>query len=61
MALIIILARRLPPHLRFLRGEHYVRIESGKGELGIDLIGDDNIFPWRWKIRPADFNYPISE
>jgi len=32
------------------------RIESGKGELGIYLIGDDTIFPWRWKIRPADFN-----
>jgi NAD(P)H-quinone oxidoreductase subunit H len=19
------------------------------------LIGDDNVFPWRWKIRPGDF------
>jgi NAD(P)H-quinone oxidoreductase subunit H len=31
-------------------------VESGKGELGIYLIGNDNVFPWRWKIRPADFN-----
>jgi NAD(P)H-quinone oxidoreductase subunit H len=27
-----------------------------KGELGIFIIGDDSIFPWRWKIRAADFN-----
>jgi NAD(P)H-quinone oxidoreductase subunit H len=24
--------------------------------MGIFIIGDDNVFPWRWKIRPADFN-----
>ncbi|MDP5337188.1 MAG: NADPH-quinone oxidoreductase, partial [Nodularia sp. (in: cyanobacteria)] len=36
--------------------EIYSRVESGKGELGIYLVGDDNGFPWRWKIRPADFN-----
>ena len=38
------------------KGEYYARVESGKGELGIYLIGDDNVFPWRWKIRPADYN-----
>jgi NAD(P)H-quinone oxidoreductase subunit H len=38
------------------KGEIYTRVESGKGELGIYLIGDDHAFPWRWKIRPADFN-----
>ena len=38
------------------KGEIYARVESGKGELGIYLIGDDNVFPWRWKIRAADFN-----
>ena len=38
------------------KGEIYSRVESGKGELGIYLVGDDNPFPWRWKIRPADFN-----
>ncbi|MFN7523529.1 MAG: NADPH-quinone oxidoreductase, partial [Aphanizomenon sp.] len=34
----------------------YSRVESGKGELGIYLVGDNNVFPWRWKIRAADFN-----
>uniref|UniRef100_A0A0R0F530 NADH-quinone oxidoreductase subunit D domain-containing protein n=1 Tax=Glycine max TaxID=3847 RepID=A0A0R0F530_SOYBN len=33
----------------------YVRIEAPKGELGIFLIGDQNGFPWRWKIRPPGF------
>lgn len=33
-----------------------MRVESGRGELGIFIIGDDSSFPWRWKIRPADFN-----
>ncbi|XLS78663.1 hypothetical protein HN51_062888, partial [Arachis hypogaea] len=27
-------------------------VEAPKGELGIFLIGDQNGFPWRWKIRP---------
>lgn len=35
--------------------ELYVRIEAPKGELGIFLIGDQNCFPWRWKIRPPSF------
>ncbi|KAL4274202.1 hypothetical protein AHAS_AhasUnG0016400 [Arachis hypogaea] len=33
----------------------YVRVEAPKGELGIFLIGDQNGFPWRWKIRPPGF------
>ncbi|KAL5550165.1 hypothetical protein UlMin_000341 [Ulmus minor] len=33
----------------------YVRVEAPKGELGIFLIGDQNVFPWRWKIRPPGF------
>ena len=28
---------------------------SPKGELRIFLIGDQNGFPWRWKIRPPGF------
>lgn len=50
------ISKKLAPTWKIPAGEHYVRIESGKGELGIYLIGDDNVFPWRWKIRPADFN-----
>lgn len=50
------ITKKLAPTWKIPAGEHYVRIESGKGELGIYLIGGDNVFPWRWKIRAADFN-----
>ncbi len=50
------IAKKVAPTFKIPKGEHYVRIESGRGELGIYLVGDDNIFPHRWKIRPADFN-----
>lgn len=50
------IAKKVAPTFKIPKGEHYVRVESGRGELGIYLIGDDNIFPWRWKIRPADYN-----
>jgi NAD(P)H-quinone oxidoreductase subunit H len=50
------IAKKVAPTFKIPNGEHYVRIESGRGELGIYIIGDDNMFPWRWKIRPADFN-----
>ncbi|CAI8604951.1 unnamed protein product [Vicia faba] len=32
-----------------------MRVEAPKGELGIFIIGDQNGFPWRWKIRPPGF------
>lgn len=50
------IAKKIAPTFKIPKGEHYVRIESGRGELGIFIQGDDNSFPWRWKIRPADFN-----
>lgn len=50
------ISKKVAPTFKIPKGEHYVRIESGKGELGIFIIGDDSIFPWRWKIRAADFN-----
>lgn len=50
------IAKKVAPTFKIPKGEHYVRVESGRGELGIYLIGDNNVFPWRWKIRPADFN-----
>lgn len=50
------IAKKVAPTFKIPQGEHYVRIESGRGELGVYLVGDDNMFPWRWKIRPADFN-----
>ncbi|MCC5616648.1 NAD(P)H-quinone oxidoreductase subunit H [Nostoc sp. CHAB 5836] len=50
------IAKKVAPTFKIPKGEIYTRLESGKGELGIYLIGDDHTFPWRWKIRPADFN-----
>jgi NAD(P)H-quinone oxidoreductase subunit H len=50
------IGKKIAPTFKIPKGEHYVRVESGRGELGIYLIGDDNGFPWRWKIRPGDFN-----
>ncbi|HEY9815182.1 MAG TPA: NAD(P)H-quinone oxidoreductase subunit H [Candidatus Obscuribacterales bacterium] len=50
------IAKKIAPTFKIPAGEHYVRVESGRGELGIFLIGNDSPMPWRWKIRPADFN-----
>ncbi|MBD2121763.1 NAD(P)H-quinone oxidoreductase subunit H [Trichocoleus sp. FACHB-262] len=50
------IGKKIAPTFKVPAGEHYVRVESGKGELGVYLIGDDSVFPWRWKIRAADFN-----
>jgi NAD(P)H-quinone oxidoreductase subunit H len=49
------IGKKIAPTMKIPKGEHYVRVESGKGELGIFNVGDDNVFPWRWKIRAADF------
>ncbi|KAL5067355.1 hypothetical protein RYX36_018242 [Vicia faba] len=45
----------LPPTFELPKQELYVRVEGPKGELGIFQIGDQNGFPWRWKIRPPGF------
>jgi NAD(P)H-quinone oxidoreductase subunit H len=50
------LSKKIAPTFKIPKGEHYVRMESGKGELGVYIIGEDHVFPWRWKIRAADFN-----
>ncbi|HEY9881857.1 MAG TPA: NAD(P)H-quinone oxidoreductase subunit H [Leptolyngbyaceae cyanobacterium] len=50
------IAKKIAPTFKIPAGEHYTRVESGRGELGIFIVGDDTSFPWRWKIRPADFN-----
>nr|YP_009668531.1 NADH-plastoquinone oxidoreductase subunit 7 [Heteroscyphus argutus]QCW59306.1 NADH-plastoquinone oxidoreductase subunit 7 [Heteroscyphus argutus] len=49
------ISKKSSPTFRLPRQEHYVRIEAPKGELGIFLIGDDSVFPWRLKIRPPGF------
>ncbi len=48
--------KKIAPTFKIPEGEHYVRVETGKGEMGVYIIGEDNVFPWRWKIRAADFN-----
>ncbi len=50
------ISKKVAPTFKIPAGEHYVRIEAGRGEMGIFIMGNDNVFPWRWKIRPADFN-----
>ena len=48
--------KKIAPTFKIPSGEHYVRVETGKGEVGVYIIGEDSVFPWRWKIRAADFN-----
>jgi NAD(P)H-quinone oxidoreductase subunit H len=43
------------PNFKFQANEHYVRVEAPKGELGVYLLGDKNLFPWRFKIRAPGF------
>jgi NAD(P)H-quinone oxidoreductase subunit H len=49
------ISKKPSPTFKLPRQEHYVRVEAPKGELGVFLIGDDSLFPWRWKIRPPGF------
>jgi NAD(P)H-quinone oxidoreductase subunit H len=49
------IGKKPSPTFKIPKQEHYVRVEAPKGELGVFLIGDDNVFPWRWKIRSPGF------
>lgn len=49
------ISKKPSPTFKLPNQEHYVRVEAPKGELGIFLVGDDSMFPWRWKIRPPGF------
>lgn len=49
------ISKKLSPTYELPKQELYVRVEAPKGKLVIDLIGDQNGFPWRWKIRPPGF------
>uniref|UniRef100_A0AAT9UTC1 NAD(P)H-quinone oxidoreductase subunit H, chloroplastic n=1 Tax=Pallavicinia longispina TaxID=280536 RepID=A0AAT9UTC1_9MARC len=49
------ISKKPSPTFKLPKQEHYVRVEAPKGELGIFLIGDDSVFPWRFKIRPPGF------
>ncbi len=49
------ISKKPSPTFKIPQGENYVRVESAKGELGIYLVGDNDVAPWRWKIRPPGF------
>ncbi len=49
------IGKKASPTFKLPKQEHYVRIEAPKGELGIFLVGDNSVFPWRLKIRPPGF------
>lgn len=49
------IGKKVAPTFKIPEGEHYFRVESGKGEMGIYVIGNNAVFPWRWKIRMPDF------
>ncbi len=49
------IGKKSAPNFKIPQGEHYVRVEAPKGELGVYLIGDGTQMPWRFKIRPPGF------
>lgn len=49
------IGKKPSPTFKMPSEEHYVRVEAPKGELGVFLMGDDQLFPWRFKIRPPGF------
>ena len=49
------IGKKPSPTLKIPNNEHYVRVEAPKGELGVYLLGNDNLFPWRFKIRAPGF------
>ncbi|CAN6454617.1 unnamed protein product [Victoria cruziana] len=49
------ISKKPSPNFELSKQELYVRVEAPKGELGIFLIGDNSVFPWRWKIHPPGF------
>ncbi|CAN6454646.1 unnamed protein product [Victoria cruziana] len=49
------ISKKSSPSFELSKQELYVRVEAAKGELGIFLIGDNSVFPWRWKIYPLGF------
>ncbi|KAL9989721.1 putative NADH dehydrogenase (quinone) [Helianthus debilis subsp. tardiflorus] len=49
------ISKKPSPTFELSKQELYARVEAPKGELGIFLIGDKGVFPWRYKIRPPGF------
>ena len=49
-------AKKVAPTFKIPNGELYTRLESGKGEIGVFIQGNNDVTPWRFKIRAADLN-----
>jgi len=49
------IGRKSSPTFKIPTGEAYGTIEEAKGEMGIYMIGSDDMNPWRCKIRTPDF------
>ncbi|GJS06786.1 retrovirus-related pol polyprotein from transposon TNT 1-94 [Tanacetum coccineum] len=49
------ISKKPSPTFELSKQELFVRVKAPKGELGIFLIGDKGVFPWRYKIRPPGF------
>ena len=49
-------AKKVAPTFKIPNGELYTRLESGKGEIGVFIQGNNDVTPWRFKIRAADSN-----
>ena len=49
-------AKKVAPTFKIPHGELYTRLESGKGEIGVFIQGNNDVTPWRFKIRAADSN-----
>ena len=50
------LPKKVAPTFKTSSGELYTRLESGKGEIGVFIQGNDDVTPWRFKIRTAYLN-----
>ena len=49
------IGKKSSPNFKIPAGEHYIKVEAPKGELGIYMVSDGSMSPWRWKIRPPGF------
>ena len=49
-------AKKVAPTFKIPKGELYTRLESWKGEIGVFIQGNNDVTPWRFKIRAADLN-----
>jgi NADH-quinone oxidoreductase subunit D len=57
-----VMAEAVPRLIAPAPGETYKRLESARGELGVFLVSDGSVRPWRMKVRsPAFSNLSATE